>query len=361
MDIDRNGQIVTFYSYKGGTGRTMALANVAWILASKRQAGAGRRLGPGGARACTASSIRSSTTSCSAPPPAYRLDHRVRQGRDQHPAARGDGPDWHRAVRRRSSRARDVARLGRSRTAARWTSSRRAGRTATTRTRSARFDWDDFYDRLGGGALPRRAARRHAAQLRLRADRQPHRPQRYRRYLHGPPARTPGRLLHPQRPVHRRRGRGRPLDRRAHRDRDDPDPAGPDADRRGREGESSTPAGHWPGGSSTGYPRGLTEGRARALLGRRWRSRTGRSTPTRRPSPPSATSRGSANSLLSAFERLTGRRHRRARSLECPAVPEEVRQRCPAVPAAPAGRRPPTSSSATRRRTGCGPTGSARS
>jgi len=30
----REGRIVTFYSYKGGTGRTMALANVAWILAS---------------------------------------------------------------------------------------------------------------------------------------------------------------------------------------------------------------------------------------------------------------------------------------------------------------------------------------
>ena len=28
------GHIVTFYSYKGGTGRSMALANVAWILAS---------------------------------------------------------------------------------------------------------------------------------------------------------------------------------------------------------------------------------------------------------------------------------------------------------------------------------------
>src|SRR5258708_35369377 len=27
-------KIVTFYSYKGGTGRTMALANVAWVLAS---------------------------------------------------------------------------------------------------------------------------------------------------------------------------------------------------------------------------------------------------------------------------------------------------------------------------------------
>src|SRR5262249_36555040 len=28
------GHIVTFYSYKGGTGRTMTAANVAWILAS---------------------------------------------------------------------------------------------------------------------------------------------------------------------------------------------------------------------------------------------------------------------------------------------------------------------------------------
>ena len=30
----RQGKIVTFYSFKGGTGRTMALANVAWILAA---------------------------------------------------------------------------------------------------------------------------------------------------------------------------------------------------------------------------------------------------------------------------------------------------------------------------------------
>jgi MinD-like ATPase involved in chromosome partitioning or flagellar assembly len=28
------GTIITFYSYKGGTGRTMALANLAWVLAS---------------------------------------------------------------------------------------------------------------------------------------------------------------------------------------------------------------------------------------------------------------------------------------------------------------------------------------
>jgi tetratricopeptide (TPR) repeat protein len=30
----RDGRVVTFYSFKGGTGRTMALANVAWILAA---------------------------------------------------------------------------------------------------------------------------------------------------------------------------------------------------------------------------------------------------------------------------------------------------------------------------------------
>ncbi|GLX93112.1 FxSxx-COOH system tetratricopeptide repeat protein [Herbidospora sp. NBRC 101105] len=31
---DTEGRIITFYSYKGGTGRTMALANTAWLLAS---------------------------------------------------------------------------------------------------------------------------------------------------------------------------------------------------------------------------------------------------------------------------------------------------------------------------------------
>jgi len=30
-------QIITFYSYKGGTGRSMSMANVAWILASQRK------------------------------------------------------------------------------------------------------------------------------------------------------------------------------------------------------------------------------------------------------------------------------------------------------------------------------------
>ncbi|MFF7263000.1 FxSxx-COOH system tetratricopeptide repeat protein [Streptomyces sp. NPDC008159] len=34
MTGNRNGTVITFYSYKGGTGRTMTLANTAWILAA---------------------------------------------------------------------------------------------------------------------------------------------------------------------------------------------------------------------------------------------------------------------------------------------------------------------------------------
>jgi cellulose biosynthesis protein BcsQ len=35
--VESNGRIITFYSYKGGTGRSMALANVAWVLATNRK------------------------------------------------------------------------------------------------------------------------------------------------------------------------------------------------------------------------------------------------------------------------------------------------------------------------------------
>src|SRR5262245_31522098 len=37
-DVRRQpGRFITFYSYKGGTGRSMAVANIAWILASNRR------------------------------------------------------------------------------------------------------------------------------------------------------------------------------------------------------------------------------------------------------------------------------------------------------------------------------------
>jgi cellulose biosynthesis protein BcsQ len=42
MNSNSRGQIITFYSYKGGTGRSMALANIACILAERQSAEAGK-------------------------------------------------------------------------------------------------------------------------------------------------------------------------------------------------------------------------------------------------------------------------------------------------------------------------------
>lgn len=69
MTAGRDGRIVTFYSYKGGTGRTMALANTAWILAAngKRVLAVDWDLE---APDSTGSSIPSSIRRRSVPPPA---------------------------------------------------------------------------------------------------------------------------------------------------------------------------------------------------------------------------------------------------------------------------------------------------
>ena len=37
MGATTDGQIITFYSYKGGTGRSMALANVGYLLATQER------------------------------------------------------------------------------------------------------------------------------------------------------------------------------------------------------------------------------------------------------------------------------------------------------------------------------------
>jgi cellulose biosynthesis protein BcsQ len=42
MNSDSRGQIITFYSYKGGTGRSMALANIACILAERQTTSGGK-------------------------------------------------------------------------------------------------------------------------------------------------------------------------------------------------------------------------------------------------------------------------------------------------------------------------------
>src|SRR5258708_2559258 len=42
MSREGAGQVITFYSYKGGTGRSMALANIACLLAQRQSLNAGK-------------------------------------------------------------------------------------------------------------------------------------------------------------------------------------------------------------------------------------------------------------------------------------------------------------------------------
>ena len=76
MTENRNGRVVTFYSYKGGTGRTMALANVAWILAATAT-GYSPSTGISNRPACTVSSIPSSTWPPDSTPGRHRPGHRL--------------------------------------------------------------------------------------------------------------------------------------------------------------------------------------------------------------------------------------------------------------------------------------------
>ncbi|MEU5069024.1 FxSxx-COOH system tetratricopeptide repeat protein [Streptomyces virginiae] len=147
----RDGRIVTFYSYKGGTGRTMALANTAWILAAN-----GKRvlavdwdleapglhrffhpfLDPSTLGATTGVIDLISEYAWAATSPVTRAD------------------DWHKDYARIQPHAVSLTpeTLG-------WefpdggtldfVSAGRQNReySATVST----FDWDNFYDRLGGG------------------------------------------------------------------------------------------------------------------------------------------------------------------------------------------------------------------
>ncbi|MER5889257.1 FxSxx-COOH system tetratricopeptide repeat protein [Streptomyces sp. NPDC001941] len=151
MTASRDGRIVTFYSYKGGTGRTMALANTAWILAAN-----GRRvlavdwdleapglhrffhpfLDPSTLGATTGVIDLITEYAWAATSPVQRPD------------------DWHRDYARIQPHAVSLApeALG-------WefpeggtldfVSAGKQNReySATVST----FDWDNFYDRLGGG------------------------------------------------------------------------------------------------------------------------------------------------------------------------------------------------------------------
>jgi KaiC/GvpD/RAD55 family RecA-like ATPase len=140
------GQIVTFYSYKGGTGRTMAMANVAWIIAShgKRVLTVDWDLESPGLHKFFHPFLDESTVS--ATPGVIEIINEYAS------AAVDPGPrstDWY----------LECARVERHAVSLEWPfpdggrldflSAGRQNRDYSSAVVS--LDWDNFYDRLGGG------------------------------------------------------------------------------------------------------------------------------------------------------------------------------------------------------------------
>ncbi|MEU1214133.1 FxSxx-COOH system tetratricopeptide repeat protein [Streptomyces sp. NPDC005791] len=151
MTAGRDGRVVTFYSYKGGTGRTMALANTAWILAAngKRVLAVDWDLEAPGLHRFFHPFLDPSTLGATTGVIDLITEYAWAA---TNPAQRAD--DWHRDYARIQPHAVSLTpeQLG-------WEFPRggtldfvSAGRqnreySATVST----FDWDNFYDRLGGG------------------------------------------------------------------------------------------------------------------------------------------------------------------------------------------------------------------
>ncbi|MGI5379525.1 FxSxx-COOH system tetratricopeptide repeat protein [Streptomyces sp. CA-251387] len=152
MTDDRDGRIVTFYSYKGGTGRTMALANVAWILAAngKRVLAVDWDLEAPGLHRFFHPFLDPATIVATTGVIDLLKEYAW--------AVTGDGmdserrpPDWH----------REYARIQRHAVSLDWPFPEPGTLDLVSAGRQSRdysaivstFDWDNFYDRLGGGAF----------------------------------------------------------------------------------------------------------------------------------------------------------------------------------------------------------------
>ncbi|MEU7869557.1 FxSxx-COOH system tetratricopeptide repeat protein [Dactylosporangium sp. NPDC049140] len=161
-----DGRIITFYSYKGGAGRTMALANVAWILASN------------GARVLVVDWDLES-------PGLHRYFHPFLEDKELR-GSPGGVIDMIRAFAMAATHPGDdpsaelgpdevdrLARVAAYSTSLNYTFPEdgriellSAGRQVPEySTRVSTFNWDDFYDRLGGqaflAALRRNMRREH--------------------------------------------------------------------------------------------------------------------------------------------------------------------------------------------------------
>ncbi len=159
------GKIVTFYSYKGGTGRTMALANTAWILASngKKVLVVDWDLDSPGLHRFFHPFLDSATIS-GAPGVIELINDYAWTATTPGDRASRLAP-VHAQVTPHAVSVRLVA-LSRGRRGHFVSAGRQNRDYAST---LAIIDWDNFYDRLGGGQFFDAPAGRHEGELRLHA------------------------------------------------------------------------------------------------------------------------------------------------------------------------------------------------
>ncbi|MCA2215739.1 FxSxx-COOH system tetratricopeptide repeat protein [Jidongwangia harbinensis] len=149
MAEQRHGKVVTFYSYRGGTGRTMALANVAWILAAngKRVLIADWDLEAPGLHRFFEPFLKAETVETSS-----GVIDLIREYEWQATRNVDRGPDWH----------KDFARVQRHAFSVNWDHFPEGGQldylSAGRHNQNyaaavTGMNWDDFYGRLGGGAF----------------------------------------------------------------------------------------------------------------------------------------------------------------------------------------------------------------
>lgn len=150
-----SGKIITFYSYKGGTGRSMALANVAWVLASN-----GRRVlavdwdleAPGLHRYFYPFLVDKELTSADG---GGVIDFMINFECEalKHPteSEKPDDKDWYKAYANIQLHAVSLNREFPGQGTIDFVPAGRQGHSYSSRVTS--FNWQNFYDHLGGGVF----------------------------------------------------------------------------------------------------------------------------------------------------------------------------------------------------------------
>jgi cellulose biosynthesis protein BcsQ/tetratricopeptide (TPR) repeat protein len=146
MAANRNGRIITFYSYKGGTGRTMALANTAWILAAngKRVLAVDWDLEAPGLHRFFHPFLDPSTVGATTGVIDLIDEYRWAVTSD-----RERSENWHHVYARILPHAVSLDWSFPDGGTLDFVSAGRQNREYSATV--SNFDWDDFYDRLGGG------------------------------------------------------------------------------------------------------------------------------------------------------------------------------------------------------------------